>query len=249
MILNHNEARAHAGLPPREPDPGHRIGLGDRNWLHGVMRAIAVIAVVLVVLAGYLGFCAIANAAKPTPHRAPTISSLRAAIAWNHSVLNATNGRIAIANGRAGGGRSTPACHTLTGCTHLLASQKHSRVWSQQTWVRIRHDETPNGARRVVRYLFHPCGKTAQVRAALIVGWESAWLRFNINGAGDTSWWQIEKGADSPPGHGYDPHPDVTVAQAEDDWASTEIAVRWSKCGTDFSPTWTSVRDHGKDWN
>lgn len=240
MILTANEARARAGLPPHEPDPGDRIGLGDRNWLHGV------IAVALVVLAGYLGFCAIANAST---RPCKPIAKCRTSIAWNHQVINTLNGRLAIANGRAGGGRSTPACHTLAACQRLQRSQSSSRIWAEEAWTRLTHDETKHGAMRVVRYLFHPCGKTAQVRAALIVGWESSWLRFNINGAGDTSWWQVEKGADSPPGHGYDPHPDVTVAQAEDDWASTEIAVRWSKCGTDFSPTWTSVRDHGKDWD
>lgn len=212
-----------------------------RSHVKRTALAVAVLALLLVGAPSALG-----GAAKPKTCK--TIGCLRSAIAWNHGVLNATNARIAIANGRAGGGRSTPKCHTLSGCAHLLSSQKHSRIWSQGTWGHIRHDNTPAGAMRVVRYLFAPCGRVAQIRAHLIVGWESGWKRFEINGAGDTSWWQIEKGSDSPPGHGWDPHPDVAVEQAEDAWQSTEIAVRWSKCGRDFSPIWTSVRDHGRDW-
>jgi hypothetical protein len=258
-----NEARAELHLPPlAQPD---RIPLvaqapaGWRKWRP--ILAGATLVLVLVLAAAFVvismfeatGFATARPAQLRTEHTVrstpcSTITRCRKAAAWNHSIVVDRNLKLAIANGRAGGGRDLRSCHTLGDCRRLAAEQKHARLWSEAAWRHLRHDNTPQGAMRIVRYRFHPCGRVAQARAHLIVGWESRWQRFNINGAGDTSWWQIEKGSDSPPGHGWDPHPDISVAQAEDAWESTGIAVRWSRCGADWSPTWTSVRDHGMDW-
>lgn len=171
--------------------------------------------------------------------RCPSITTCRTAIAWNHAIVVDVNRRLAIANNRAGGGRAAPpTCHRIESCRDVLARQKHARLWAEGAWQRLRHDNSPAGAMRIVRYRFHPCGKVAQARAHLIVGWESGWIRTNVNGAFDTGWWQFELTA----------HPDITVAEAEDAWWSTGRAVRDSKCGRDWSPEWSSVRDHGKTW-
>jgi hypothetical protein len=177
------------------------------------------------------------SAAAKAPHQ--TVAALRVAIRWNHTVVTTLNRRIAIANDRAGGGRANPTCHAIESCRLLLRRQQHARIWAEGAWQRLITSETPSGAMRIVRYRFHGCGATAVARAISIVGWESRWERFNVNAAGDTGWWQIELPA----------HPDVSYAQATDAWESTGIAVRWSKCGANWSPTWSSVRDHGKDWD
>lgn len=99
--------------------------------------------------------------------------------------------------------------------------------------------QTVANAHRVVRYQFHDCGAEATAEALQIVGWESSWQRYNVNAAGDTGWWQFELPA----------HPDISTAEAEDVQWSTERARRDSHCGRDWSPEWSSVRDHGKNWD
>lgn len=169
-----------------------------------------------------------------------TITKCRESITWNHSVIASLSTRLAIADGVAPGGRAVPLCHRLSSCQRLQREQEHSRIWAEGAWQRLIHDNSIVGAERIVRYRFTTCGGPAKAaEAAQIVGWESGWQRFNVNAAGDTSWWQIERPA----------HPEVSLEQAEDAWVSTGIAERWSACGQNWDPTWSSVRDHGRDWD
>lgn len=172
-------------------------------------------------------------------HQCSTITRCRHAITWNHSVVASVNARLAIADNRTPGGRAAPVCHQLVSCRLVLRQQVHARVWAEGAWQHFTHDNTVAGAERIVRYRFTTCGGPIRAQQAhSIVGWESGWKRYNINGAGDTSWWQIERPA----------HPEVSLAAAEDAWTSTGIAVRWSHCGENWDPAWSSVRDHGMNW-
>lgn len=183
-------------------------------------------ATLTAVIVAALSLGTITAAAAP-----PTVRELRHAIAWNHSVVVDMNARLAVANGRAGGSRTLPACHSPRACTIQLRQQQHARRFALGAYRHLLADNSRAGAQRVVRYRFHPCGAIAVTHAFDVVEHESGWDRDSVNSAGDTSWWQFELPA----------HPDISVAEARDiDW-STKRAVRDSDCGRNFSPEWTAA--------
>lgn len=202
---------------------------------HG-RRPMRLLAATLPVVAALLVLPGVASA---KPAACKTIPACRTAAAWNHGIITRDLERLSVARGQAGGARALPACHTLGSCRGLATSQAKSRVWAEGAWRYTLTANTPATARLVIRYEFAPCGAEAQRRALLIVGWESSYYRYSRNGAGDTGWWQFELPA----------HPDITAAQAEDIEWSTLRARRDSRCGTDWSPEWSSVRDHGEPWD
>lgn len=170
-----------------------------------------------------------------------TVRQCRAAASWHHSIRQTYAKRIATAEGRALPRKASAVSeiHSVQEGRLAVARAVKGEAWARATWAHVRSDNSVAGAERIVRYRFAPCGAEAQRRAHLIVGWESGWSRYNQNAAGDTGWWQIELPA----------HRDVSYAQATDAWESTGIAVRWSRCGSDFSPTWSAVRDNGQSWD
>lgn len=172
-----------------------------------------------------------------------TVKQCRSVAHYNRSIVTRDQARFRVARGQASGKTRVVAaestCHTVQTCRAAVFKVVKARKWNETTWHRVFTSNTASDAMLVVRYDFASCGPAAQAEAHDIVGWESGWVRFNINGAGDTSWWQFERPA----------HPDISLSEAEDIEWSTQRAKRDSKCGRDWSPEWSSVRDHGKDWN
>lgn len=167
-----------------------------------------------------------------------TVAKCRPSIAWNHQVVTVLNGRLAIANDRAAGGRTAPVCHKLVDCQRVQRQQVHSRIWAEGAWQRLKVDESPAGLDRDINYIWHQCGSENEARGHLVVRWESHRNHLSVNAAGDTGSWQFELPA----------HPDITVAEAESNWWSTMRAERDSDCGRVMSPEWSSVADHGYWW-
>lgn len=172
-----------------------------------------------------------------------TVRACRVAAHYNRSIVIRDQARFRVARRQSVVKVRYPAaettCHTVKVCRQRVAVVVKLKNQQEKAWHVVLTSNTVYSAHLVVNWVFASCGPVAQTEATDIVGWESDWIRTNINGAGDTGWWQFELPA----------HPDISVRNAEDILWSSQRAKRDSKCGRDWSPEWSSVRDHGRDWD
>lgn len=202
----------------------------------------------LAILAGVLfyWFAPPSHAATVPKHvHCPTVLRCRHDARWNHTVAVENAQRIAIAYGRSSHLKPTPACHTVGGCHIVVLGQVRSRVWAQNGWHRVMFDQSPLGFQRIIRYQFTTrCGASTVATAFRVAHGEN---EFVINASpsptGDYGGWQINYSAHHDAfGDGSDKAFFYVALSA---WRSTEIAVRWSSCGSNWSPTWSAATNQG----
>lgn len=198
----------------------------------------------LALVAGLMLGVTAQAATVPKVH-CKTVRKCRADARWNHKVMVRNATRLAIADGRVAHFKRIPVCHHTAHCRVVVLGQARSRVWAENAWHHVMFDASPVGFQRIIRYRFTvECGASTVPTALRVARAEN---EFVINRypspTSDYGGWQVNYPAHHGAfGNGSDK---AFFAAVLPPWSSTGIAIRWSSCGSNWSPTWSAATNLG----